>query len=176
MAASGSSTTMAASAPNIDGMLLLEAPFARAPHDELRRQLRSQQRLVERDLTACSTTLASLARSTQQQDGRKEDGKMQIADTGVDTSFTGDTSFMTDGGRADESIMTVGDNDEDGEGDTTKEKSSDLEKSLDFMLGRLKGLKRKVRSTQEYSRGICRLTTCFASFSSPRCMNQHNRH
>jgi hypothetical protein len=150
MAASTSATTMTtvAAAPNIDGMLLLEAPFARAPHDELRRQLRSQQRLVERDLTACSTTLAALARSTHS-NGRKDEDKMQMIDSSVaDTSFAGDSSFMTEGARADESIMTVGDFDEDAEVDNeekaTKEKGSDLEKSLDIMLGRLKGLKRKV--------------------------------
>ena len=44
--------------------------------------------------------------------------------------------------------MTTGDFDEDAEVDNeekaTKEKGSDLEKSLDIMLGRLKGLKRKV--------------------------------
>jgi hypothetical protein len=124
-------------------MLLLEAPFARAPHDELRRQLRSQQRLVERDLTACSSTLASMAKTSQPSNVKKEEDEVQMIDATADASFTGDISFMTEG-RADESIVTAGDVDEDGEGDTTKEKGSDLEKSLDIMLGRLKGLKRKV--------------------------------
>lgn len=143
MATSVSSTTTVATAPNIDGMLLLEAPFARAPHDELRRQLRSQQRLVERDLTACSSSLASMAKTSQPSNVKKEEDEVQMIDATADASFTGDISFMTEG-RADESIMTAGDVDEDGEGDTTKEKTSDLEKSLDMMLGRLKGLKRKV--------------------------------
>lgn len=160
MAASTASTTSTATAPNIDGMLLLEAPFARAPHDELKRQLRSQQRLVERDLTACSTTLAVLARSAQS-NGHIAEDKMQMVDVAVgDTSFAGDASFMTEGARADESIMTMGDIDEDGEADNeekaAKEKSSDLEKSLDIMLGRLKGLKRKVGESQRcISRVMC---------------------
>lgn len=65
-----------------------------------------------------------------------------------DTSFTGDTSFMSEGARADETIMNGIEGEEEAEAEgaslSGKAKSSDLEKSLDVMLGRLKGLKRKV--------------------------------
>lgn len=136
-------TTTMTSAPNIDGMLLLEAPFARVPHDELKRQLRAQQRLVERDLSACSTILSTLTQSAKME-GVEDEVNMHQSDAVVETSFAQvDSSFMTDGSRADDSVMTV-EEDVEGEGEGTKMKSSDLEKSLDVMLGRLKGLKRKV--------------------------------
>lgn len=138
-------------APNLDGMLLLEAPFARVPHDELRRQLRLQQRLVERDLTACSSTLASFSRTVKLESPEPEEINSSALAAIADTSFTADTSFLSEGVRADDSIMTAGDADEtvniENDGDRSlrsKAKGSDLEKSLDLMLGRLKGLKRKV--------------------------------
>jgi hypothetical protein len=148
----------AASAPNIDGMLLLEAPFARVPHDELRRQLRSQQRLVEREITFCSSSLTSIAHPESVAENGNGNGNgvgtSQHPSGMGDTSFAGDTSFMSEGARADESIMTGIEGDDEGEiedlASSSKAKSSDLEKSLDVMLGRLKGLKRKVSWDKDY--------------------------
>ncbi|UZJ56995.1 hypothetical protein CBS101457_006315 [Exobasidium rhododendri] len=141
------------STPNIDGMLLLEGPFARAPHDELRRQLRSQQRLVERDMAFCSTTLASLAPSAVNSGMNNDADQVQPSSLIGDTSYTGDTSFMSEGTRADESVMTIFEGEEEGEAEksfsTSKAKNTDLEKSLDVMLGRLKGLKRKLTSVHD---------------------------
>ncbi|PWN35144.1 uncharacterized protein FA14DRAFT_144797 [Meira miltonrushii] len=92
----------ATSAPNHDGVMLLEAPFARVPHEELRRYLRMQQRLVERDLTYCSTSLDSLSKSA----------RLDIPSL-------------------------------------AKKSGSELERSLDQMIGRIKGLKRKLGSVHE---------------------------
>ena len=170
--------TTPASAPSLDGMLLLEAPFARVPHDELRRQLRSQQRMVERDLTFCSSTLSSLA----SQPGRQDAGS--IADAGKqsdsavgDTSFNADTSFMSDSARPDDD---PGEGDEEGEREVAvagAPKSLDLDRSLDLMLGRLKGLKRKVRRDAV---GVvltqAELNLPMYATSSLRCTTLHSRH
>jgi hypothetical protein len=144
------------SAPNIDGMLLLEGPFARVPHDELRRQLRSQQRMIERDMTFCSTTLSSLASSALAASGSNNNNVggveevVQPLSAVGDTSFPADTSFMSEGTRADESVITLFEGDDEGDAENTsiggRARNADLEKSLDVMLGRLKGLKRKVSS------------------------------
>ncbi|KAJ9474354.1 Protein FYV10 [Pseudozyma hubeiensis] len=80
------STSSSSTAPNLDGILLLEAPFAKLPFDELRRQQKTQQRLIERELLFAST------------------------------SFT----------------------------EFPSPSNADLERSLDTVLGRLKGLKRKL--------------------------------
>lgn len=74
--------------PNLDGILLLEAPFAKLPFDELRRQQKTQQRLIERELLFASTTFNDLSKASSS--------------------------------------------------------STEMEKSLDAVLGRLKGLKRKL--------------------------------
>ncbi|EST09234.1 CTLH/CRA C-terminal to LisH motif domain protein [Kalmanozyma brasiliensis GHG001] len=78
-------------APNLDGILLLEAPFAKVPFDELRRQQKTQQRLIERELVFASTTFNDLSRTS-----------------------------------------------------SSSSSAADVEKSLDAVLGRLKGLKRKL--------------------------------
>jgi hypothetical protein len=135
-------TTTMGSAPNLDGILLLEGPFARVPHDELRRQLRFQQRLVERDLTFCSTTLASSSLRVKEESGNTSMTEVGQSSTVGESSFAQDVSFMSEATRADDSVMTVAE--EELEMDGPKAKGSDLERSLDLMLGRLRGLKRKV--------------------------------
>lgn len=52
------------SKPNLDGILLLEQPFARLPHESLRRQLRTHQRLVDRDMAYCASLLSDIGAST----------------------------------------------------------------------------------------------------------------
>ncbi len=49
--------------PNLDGILLLEAPFAKVPFDELRRQQKTQQRLIEREIQFASSTFADLSKT-----------------------------------------------------------------------------------------------------------------
>lgn len=52
------------SKPNLDGILLLEQPFARLPHETLRRQLRTHQRLVDRDMAYCASVLSDIGGTT----------------------------------------------------------------------------------------------------------------
>ncbi|SPO24040.1 uncharacterized protein UTRI_03416_B [Ustilago trichophora] len=94
-------------APNLDGILLLEAPFARVPFDELRRQQKTQQRLVERELLFASTSFADATKSL--------------------------SSPSTSSGAA------------------------EVEKSLDAVLGRLKGLKRKLAPLSDAAKSSLRM-------------------
>lgn len=130
-------------APNEGGILLLEAPFARVPHDELRRHLRTQQRHVERDLTFCSSTLNAIGNSS----ATNENALLQIGDISQDgdASILGDVSYASDAVQADDSILSSGDRDATQETALINKKGSELDKSLDMMIGRIKGLKRKVR-------------------------------
>lgn len=170
-----------ASAPNHDGMMLLEAPFARVPHDELRRHLRTQQRYVERDLTFCSSTLDMLAKSARLSASPGSQGNLMTVthtsgtsapqteqhnagmtsldaeDQGdasaVDASLLADVSFASET-RGEESFLNALTSEEGGlqngktdvtDGTSLANKSgSELERSLDLMIGRVKGLKRKV--------------------------------
>lgn len=178
----------ATSAPNHDGVMLLEAPFARVPHEELRRYLRVQQRHVERDLTYCSTSLDALSKSArlsssshlqpspttfpapsigtetprvQNSSGTsgtvsrtsEEAGESSI----IDNSLLAEVSFSSDA-RADESFMSAMAADTEGAASTiegldisslAKKSGSELERSLDQMIGRIKGLKRKLGSVHE---------------------------
>ncbi|CCF50088.1 hypothetical protein NDA11_000191 [Ustilago hordei] len=87
-------------APNLDGILLLEAPFARVPFDELRRQQKTQQRLIERELLFATTTFSDTSKSAS---------------------------------------------------------ASELEKNLDAVLGRLKGLKRKLEPLSHQAKSSLRM-------------------
>lgn len=178
----------AASAPNHDGVMLLEAPFARVPHEELRRYLRMQQRLVERDLTYCSTSLDALSKSARSSSSSHlhpattsfpsaslgtETPKIQnssatsgtISRTSeeagessmIDNSLLAEVSFSSDT-KADESFLTAMATDTEGATSTVegldiaslaKKSGSELERSLDQMIGRIKGLKRKLGSVHE---------------------------
>lgn len=109
-------------APNLDGILLLEAPFARVPHDELRRQLRTQQRLVERELTLASTAFDTAAKALAGDVNGDGDAGAGNVEANGDTSLSMDVSMSM-------STSSTG----------------DIERSLDGVIGRLKGLKRKVR-------------------------------
>ncbi|PWY99198.1 hypothetical protein BCV70DRAFT_201402 [Testicularia cyperi] len=78
-AATGDSITTATAAsgsnrPNLDGILLLEAPFAKLPFDELRRQQKTQQRLIERELLVCTTTFNDLSKSLSSQSSAAASG------------------------------------------------------------------------------------------------------
>ncbi|KDN49232.1 hypothetical protein K437DRAFT_267483 [Tilletiaria anomala UBC 951] len=75
----------------LDGILLLEQPFARSPYDELRRQLRSQQRLFEREFHFCHSTLSAsgaqpsavIKRSNDKDNANERDGAAGgVASTG----------------------------------------------------------------------------------------------
>ena len=54
-------TGAARRAANMDDMLVLEQPLLRLPVDELRTQLKSQQRICERDFAYCQNLLDSAA-------------------------------------------------------------------------------------------------------------------
>ncbi|MCO5549561.1 hypothetical protein L7F22_003033 [Adiantum nelumboides] len=183
----------ATSAPNHDGVMLLEAPFARVPHEELRRYLRMQQRLVERDLTYCSTSLDTLSKSARSSSSSHlqssstpfpattslgtETPKVQnssgtsgtisraseeeAATAGessiTDNSLLAEVSFTSDA-RADDSFLAAMAADTEGAASTiegldisslAKKSGSELERSLDQMIGRIKGLKRKLGSVHE---------------------------
>lgn len=47
--------------PDLDSLLLLESPFARMPYEDLRRRLRTHQRIVEREFGGLNTLAAGLA-------------------------------------------------------------------------------------------------------------------
>lgn len=111
-------------APNLDGILLLEAPFARVPHDELRRQLRTQQRLVERELTLASTAFDTAAKALAGEVNGDGDAGAGNVEANGDTSMSMKMSMPMS---------------------TSTSSTSDIERSLDGVIGRLKGLKRKVR-------------------------------
>lgn len=144
-------------------MLLLEAPFARVPHDELRRHLRTQQRHVERDLTFCSSTLESLVKAAKGSSSATAASTPAMApapsaaapsssaagDTSrdADSSFLADVSFSSEVGVGDSSLLSsVGEESFRQESPSTPKKGTELERSLDVMIGRIKGLKRKVRA------------------------------
>lgn len=99
-------------APNLDGILLLEAPFARAPFDELRRQQKTQQRLVERELLFATTTFSEASKLCS---------SLSSAGAGAGTA------------------------------------ALEVEKSLDAVLGRLKGLKRKLEPLSDAAKTTLRM-------------------
>lgn len=72
---SASAIASSSNRPNLDGILLLEAPFAKVPFDELRRQQKTQQRLVERELLFCSTAWNDLAKlsASMSADGARQE-------------------------------------------------------------------------------------------------------
>jgi macrophage erythroblast attacher len=94
--------TSSSTALNLDGILLLEAPFAKVPFDELRRQQKTQQRLIERELQYATTTFS---------DATKPGGS----------------------------------------------RAGEVDKSLDLVLGRLKGLKRKLAPLAEQAKSSLRM-------------------
>ncbi len=95
----GDAHASTSNAPNLDGILLLEAPFAKVPFDELRRQQKTQQRLIERELVFASTSFNDLSKSSP----------------------------------------------------------AEVDKSLDAVLGRLKGLKRKLAPLSDAAKTSLRM-------------------
>ena len=83
--------------PNLDAILLLEQPFVRLPFDELRRQQRTQQRLIDREMLFCASSIKDLSTA------------------------------------------------------------NDMEKNIDTMLGRLRGLKRKLAPIADQSKQTLRI-------------------
>ncbi|TKY85567.1 hypothetical protein EX895_005729 [Sporisorium graminicola] len=115
--ATGESSTAAlaqtpSNAPNLDGILLLEAPFAKVPFDELRRQQKTQQRLIERELLFASTTFNEVSKT-----------------------------LSPPSSSAASATTTAG----------------EVEKSLDAVLGRLKGLKRKLAPLSDAAKSSLRM-------------------
>ncbi|KAN0059632.1 GID complex subunit containing RING finger motif [Thecaphora frezii] len=106
-----------ASKPNLDGILLLEQPFARVPFDELRRQQRSQQRLIEREFLFCSTTIDNIhAKAATIPASHSQSQPQQPTIT-----------------------------------------AADAVRNLDAMLGRLRGLKRKMQPIADQSKHMLRM-------------------
>ncbi|CBQ69352.1 conserved hypothetical protein [Sporisorium reilianum SRZ2] len=103
-----SAAATTSNAPNLDGILLLEAPFAKVPFDELRRQQKTQQRLIERELLFATTTFNDVAKTLPSAAG---------------------------------SSAAVG----------------EVDKSLDAVLGRLKGLKRKLAPLSDAAKTSLRM-------------------
>lgn len=149
--------------PDLEGLLLLEQPFARLPHEELRRQLRTHQRLVERDLTFCATTLADLAgkgdagTSSPSKSNATAKSKAKTNEAAAVAAMRraaaaaqqqqqqqqgGDTTMG--GGESSQKSADAMSIDEASGAATPIAPDTDLQKTLDVMLGRLRGLKRKV--------------------------------
>jgi macrophage erythroblast attacher len=57
--------------PDLDSLMVLEAPFARSPYEDLRRRLRTHQRITDRDFASINTLVSDLAIKGGQ-DGRQE--------------------------------------------------------------------------------------------------------
>lgn len=115
---------------DLEGTLLLEQPFLRLPHEELRRQLRTHQRLVERDLTFVATTLGELqSKPAQQQQAEvqelsNEERREAAVQAALKRRLEGESGT--------------------GEIAQPQQQDTELQKTLDVMIGRLRGLKRKV--------------------------------
>ena len=104
--------------------MLLEAPFARVPFDELRRQQKTQQRLIERELLFATTTFNDAAKAL----------------SAPSSSSSSATS------------------------------AEEMEKSLDAVLGRLKGLKRKLAPLADQAKTSLRM----AQSRTDHLQNLHN--
>lgn len=154
------------SAPNLEGILLLEQPFCKVTHDELKRQLRFQQRLIEREFNGCNSILKSLqekhkvksSREADNQDGssqtrrklnhqignEEENGNVESSlNVEVDDSIDAEMSISIDQS-FDGSNQHLGLNGSSNSGGGGSQSNAQLEKSLDGMIGKLRGLKRKV--------------------------------
>lgn len=57
--------------PDLDSLMVLEAPFARSPYEDLRRRLRTHQRITDRDFASINTLVSDLTVQGGQ-DGRRE--------------------------------------------------------------------------------------------------------
>lgn len=116
--------------PNLDAMLLLEQPFARLPYDQLRGHFRAQQRALERELNFCNATMADLGGSAEALKAAAVNANGNIKEE----EGTQDTEL----GISDGAQITNGD------AGAKTPSTAEMEKSLDAMIGRLRGLKRKV--------------------------------
>lgn len=54
--------------PDLESLLLLESPFARMPYEDLRRRLRTHQRIVEREFGAVNTLVGGINATTSKDD------------------------------------------------------------------------------------------------------------
>ncbi|EPQ29508.1 uncharacterized protein PFL1_02727 [Pseudozyma flocculosa PF-1] len=117
------------SRPNLDGILLLEQPFARLPFDELRRQQRTQQRLIEREFIFCSSTLNDLEAKVAASRPPPASSSPLPHPSPSPSSSSSDPDAVR----------------------------QEAERSLDAMLGRLRGLKRKMLPLAQQSKQTLRM-------------------
>lgn len=57
------STSKLPAIPDLESLILLEAPFARTPYEDLRRKLRTHQRITEREFLSINAIVKDLAQS-----------------------------------------------------------------------------------------------------------------
>lgn len=76
--AAGLSATMASTKLNVDGMMLLEQPFARVPYENYRKVFRANQRALERELTAVQTTSSDLSKRAKNGTSNSDDALKSV--------------------------------------------------------------------------------------------------
>ncbi|PWN47706.1 hypothetical protein IE53DRAFT_381930, partial [Violaceomyces palustris] len=159
--------------PNLDGILLLEQPLVRVPLDQLRRQQRNQQRLMERELNFCTNTLNDLENKWRRDPssppshlGDGFDRTSSNTPTPIPTPLVAWTNLESGqiSNLVGERFSTGGGGGGGGEADPIDLEAvpssgacSEIERGLDAMIGRLRGLKRKLTPLAEQSKHTLRM-------------------
>lgn len=141
------------SSPNFEGILLLEQPFSKTTSDQLKRQLRFQQRLIEREIGYCNSTIKNL-KSTYSSNStgvladrkRKGDVKEKDKEDEEDEQPEDESQILIDIS-LDESTDLLRQQKNLDTGKDVDSKNSELERGLDGMIDKLRGLKRKVSTS-----------------------------
>lgn len=76
--------------PDLDSLLLLESPFARMPYEDLRRRLRTHQRIIEREYAGLNTLASGVASSSSSEDAVRRVDAMIERVKGIKTKVGGE--------------------------------------------------------------------------------------